>query len=192
MSTTTTPVAVMKTAVLPPPPAPLRTNRLSLSFSTSTTCGACACCAATRSARDSHQDAEHDDPSHDMPPGKKTRWTNQNAPAATTTIDPATTSRRPAASLRRTQRRERRRDDDHDQQLADLHAEVEREQRPAQRPRRQIHLAQDVGEAETVDEAERERDPGAHVPSAVDQQVVRADVDDAEGDRRLDDPRRRA
>ena len=36
------------------------------------------------------------------------------------------------------------------------------------------------------------RDPGAHVPSAVDEQVVRADVDDAERDRRLDDPGRRA
>src|SRR5437773_50348 len=49
-STTTTPVPVMNTAVFPPPP--LSTNRLSLSFSTSTILGACcpappACRAAT-------------------------------------------------------------------------------------------------------------------------------------------------
>ena len=42
-----------------------------------------------------------------------------------------------------------------------------------------------------MDEAERERDPGAHVAAAADQQVVGADVDDAQRDRRLDDPRRR-
>jgi hypothetical protein len=43
-----------------------------------------------------------------------------------------------------------------------------------------------------VDEAEGERNPGADVASTADQQVVGADVDDAERDRRLDDPRRRA
>src|SRR5437667_2075235 len=41
VSTTTTPLAPTNTAVLPPPP--LSTNRLSLSFSTSTTFGAGGC-----------------------------------------------------------------------------------------------------------------------------------------------------
>src|SRR5688572_23062107 len=39
-STTATPLAMTKTAVLPPPPAPRSTNRLSLTFSTSMTFGA--------------------------------------------------------------------------------------------------------------------------------------------------------
>ena len=116
---------------------------------------------------------------------------NQNAPAAITD-DRSGERQLPAGRLAaRPQRGERRRDDDDDQQLADFDAEVEREQRPAERARRQIHLAQHVGEAEAVDEAERERDPRAHVAAAADQQVVGADVDDAERDRRLDDPRRR-
>src|SRR2546422_11333179 len=51
VSTTTTPLAPTNTAVLPPPP--LSTNRLSLSFSTSTTFGAGGCWgAATGSARE--------------------------------------------------------------------------------------------------------------------------------------------
>ena len=92
----------------------------------------------------------------------------------------------------RPDRSQRRRDGDHHQQLAELHAEVERKQRPAQRARRQVHLAQHVREAEAVDEAERERDPGAHVAAAPRQQVVGADVDDAQRNRRFDDPCRRA
>ena len=91
----------------------------------------------------------------------------------------------------RAQRRERRRHDDDDEQLADLDPDVEREERPAERARRQIHLAQHVGEPEAVDEAERERDPRAHVAAVPDQQVVGADVDDAQRDGRLDDARRR-
>ena len=92
----------------------------------------------------------------------------------------------------RAQRRERRRHHRDDQQLADFHAGVEREQRPAERPRRQIHLAQHVREAEAMDEAERERNPGADVAAVADQQVVGADVDDAQRDGRLDQARRRA
>ena len=108
-----------------------------------------------------------------------------------TTTDPANASCRPAASLRERSAASADATSDDDQQLADFDADVEREQRPAERARRQIHLAQHVGEAEAVDEAERERDPGAHVAAAADQQVVGADVDDAERDGRLDDPRRR-
>ena len=88
---------------------------------------------------------------------------NQNAPAAMTTTDPATASWRPAVSLRERSAASARGDDDDDQQLTDLDADVEREQRPAERARRQVHLAQHVREAEAVDEAERERDPGADV-----------------------------
>jgi hypothetical protein len=44
VSTTTTPDVPTKTAVLPPPPVSM--NRLSRSFSTSTTLGAACCCAA--------------------------------------------------------------------------------------------------------------------------------------------------
>ena len=109
-----------------------------------------------------------------------------------TTTDPANASCRPAASLRERSAASAERDDDDDQQLTDFDAEVEREQRPAERARRQIHLAQHVGEPEAVDEAEGERNPGAHVAAAADQQVVGADIDDAERDRRLDDARRRA
>jgi len=58
----------------------------------------------------------------------------------------------------RSQRRERGGDDGDDEELTDFHADVEGEQRPAERARRQIHLAQDVGEAEPVDEAERKGD----------------------------------
>ena len=47
VSTTTTPVVPTKTAVLPPPPFSM--NRLSRSFSTSTTFGAAACDAVTTS-----------------------------------------------------------------------------------------------------------------------------------------------
>ena len=74
---------------------------------------------------------------------------------------------------------------------SDFDAEVEREQRPAERARGEVHLAQDVGEAEPVDESEGERDPGADVAAAAHQQVVGADVDDAERDRGLDQTRRR-
>ena len=113
-------------------------------------------------------------------------------PAATTTIDPAKARRRPAVSLLARNAAKRGGDDDDDEELPDFDPEVEREERPAERARRQVHLAQHVGEAEAVDEAEGERDPGAHVAAAADQQVVGADIDDAERDRRLDDPRRRA
>ena len=77
MSTTITPLAVTNTAVLPPPPFSM--NRLSLSFSTSTTFGLpCGCPLlrrfaaidrapnASRTPRDCHS-------LHAIPPGKKTR-----------------------------------------------------------------------------------------------------------------------
>ena len=104
-----------------------------------------------------------------------------------TTIEPANASRRPAASLR-------------ERSAASADATTtttsswpistprlnENSDQPSAR-RRQVHLAQDVREAEPVDEAERERDPRAHVAAAADQQVVGADVDDAQRDGRLDD-----
>ena len=104
-----------------------------------------------------------------------------------TTTDPANTSRRPAVSLRARSSGKGGRDDDDDEELTDFDADVERKQRPAERARRQIHFAQHVREAEAVNEAERERDPRAHVPAAVHEQVVGADVHDAERDGRLDD-----
>ena len=42
------------------------------------------------------QQAEHECSPHEIPPGKNTRWMNQNAPAAITTTDPANASRRAA------------------------------------------------------------------------------------------------
>jgi hypothetical protein len=42
-----------------------------------------------------------------------------------------------------------------------------------------------------VDEAEREGDPRPDIAAVAHHQVVGADVDDAQGDRRFDDPRRR-
>src|SRR5262249_23208492 len=53
-----------------------------------------------RQRADRDQRAQHHASLHDIPPGKKTRCTNQNAPAAMTTIDPANANCRPAASLR--------------------------------------------------------------------------------------------
>ena len=100
-STTTTPFAVTNTAVLPPPPR--STNRLSLTFSTSIDLRRVR---RRRLRLDGHQRAErqqhaqHDPSFHEMPPGKKTRWMNQNAPAAMTTTEPAKASCRPADWLR--------------------------------------------------------------------------------------------
>ena len=58
------------------------------------------------------------------------------------------------------QRRKRRRDDDHHQQLADFDTKVEGKQRPAQRPARQTHLTQHVGEPKPMNEAEAESGHG--------------------------------
>ena len=151
-------------------------------------------CAALARGRDANRQSAHEPPAcrapsalHRSPPDKNTRSTNQNPPAAMT-ADRAG-DRDPPASLGipSADRRQRRRGGDDDEQLPDLDADVEREQRPAQRPRRQVHLAQHVGEAEAVDQAEDERDPGPDVAALPDQEVVDADVDDAERDRRLDD-----
>src|SRR5262249_11203608 len=54
-----------------------------------------------RQCADPDDHAKHPSTAHKLPPEKKTRRTNQNVPAATTTTDPANTRRRPAASLRR-------------------------------------------------------------------------------------------
>jgi hypothetical protein len=78
-----------------------------------------------------------------------------------------------------------RHEQDHGQ-LSELDAEVEREQRPAQRLPRQPELAQHVGEAETVHQAEDERNPGTRVAAMPADQVVSADEDDTQRDRRLD------
>src|SRR5579864_8117733 len=53
-----------------------------------------------RDAAGGKQQPKHDPSFHEIPPGKKTRCTNQNVPAAITTIDPANASWRPADSLR--------------------------------------------------------------------------------------------
>ena len=51
---------------------------------------------------------------------------------------------------------------------------------------RQAELAQHVGEAETVHQAEDKRNPGTRIAAMPAQQVVRADEDDTERDRWLD------
>ena len=87
----------------------------------------------------------------------------------------------------RAQRGQRGRDGDDHEELPDFDADVERKQRPAERARRQVHLPKHVREPEAVNEAEGERNPRPHVASAAHQQVVGADVDDAQRDGRLDD-----
>ena len=107
-----------------------------------------------------------------------------------TPTDPA---RRDAAGEHRVamaHERQRRGDDDDDHRLADLDAEVEREERDAQRAVGESRFAQHAREPEAVHEAEDERDPRADVAALrAGQQVVGADVDDAQGDGRLDDAR---
>jgi hypothetical protein len=81
-------------------------------------------------------------------------------------------------------------------QLAQLDADVEPEQRPAQRRLRQPELAQDGREPEAVDEPEDAGQDGPEVAAAgrilaAGQQVVHADQHHAERDRRLDERRRR-
>src|SRR3989442_10792749 len=66
------------------------------------------------------------------------------------------------------------RDDQNDRGLADLDSRVERHERPAEVTARETQVAQDVGEAEAVDQPERERDPGAHVAPLRGQEVVQA------------------
>src|SRR5262249_13223684 len=56
------------------------------------------CCQ--REAADGHEYAQHHHTLHERPPGKKTRCTNQNAPATMTTSDPANARCLPAHSLR--------------------------------------------------------------------------------------------
>src|SRR5688500_14987984 len=100
-STTTTPPAVANTAVLPPPPPEhpqVVLDLLALGHDRRTWRGR-LCPHHGQRAQD-EQHAEHHSTSHDIPPGKKTRWMNQKAPAAMTTTDPATASCRPAASFR--------------------------------------------------------------------------------------------
>ena len=108
-----------------------------------------------------------------------------------TTIEPANATRSPATSLRRRIAASSARDEQHDGELADLDADVEREQRPAERLARKPELAQHVGEAEAVDQAEDERHPRAEIAAVAPDQVVGADEHDAQGDRRLDDAGRR-
>src|ERR1043166_1912613 len=96
---------------------------------------------------------------------------------------------RPLASL--TQHRKRRRHQDDDEKLADLDAYIKGEERPAQCPPRQLHFTQDVGESEPVNEAERERNQAPHIAAVLREKVVGPDVDDAQRNRRLNQPRRR-
>ena len=151
------------------------------------------CCATTYdTCASGDQGREHYDTFHTAPPGKKTRSTNQYAPASITTIEPANDEPPSGDLAARSNPDEQRRDEHDDDELADLDADVEREERPAQRAARQIHLAKHVREPEAVDQAERKGDPRARVAAAgADQQVVGAHVDDAERDGRLDGARRR-
>ena len=81
-------------------------------------------------------------------------------------------------------------------ELAELDAEVEAEQRPAQRVLRQAELAQDRREAEAVDQPEQAGHPRPEIAAGrrrvADQQVVDADQHDAQRDERLDERRRRS
>src|SRR5207248_11162034 len=84
--------------------------------------------------------------------------------------------------------RQKRDDREHDQDLAQLHADVETQERPRERSVRQSELAEHAGEAESVDEPERERDSRAPVAAARTRaKILEADVDDAERDQGLDD-----
>ena len=108
-----------------------------------------------------------------------------------TTIDPAKATRYPRAALRRRIAARTLATSTTMRELPDLDADVEREERPAERLVGQAELAQDVGESEAVDQAEDERHPGAQIAAVAAHQVVGADEHDAERNRRLDDGGRR-
>src|SRR5262249_59427923 len=90
------------------------------------------------------------------------------------------------------EQREERRDCEHDASLSDFDAGIEGEKRPGEGLSWQPELAQHAREAEAVHEAEAGGDRRAAVALAVrpTQQVVDSDIDDAERDDRLDEPRR--
>src|SRR5215510_3407111 len=90
------------------------------------------------------------------------------------------------------QRRQKRGHDHDDAHLPDLHAEIEREERPAQRPARQAEFPQHARESEAMHEAEEERYPGARIPARLAyHEVVNADINNAQRNGRLDKARRR-
>src|SRR2546422_6144364 len=79
------------------------------------------------------------------------------------------------------QRPQERDDDGHDDDLSDLDADVEEEQRGDEAGGREVHVLQDVRKAEAVHEAEQE----AHQPSLVEpreEQILEGHVRDAERD----------
>jgi len=88
------------------------------------------------------------------------------------------------------QQAERRHHDHQHQQLAELDADVEREQRGEQVRAGELHrVLQAEREAEPVHEAEQERDqPSAMRP--LDGDVLQRHVDDRRGDERLDERRK--
>ena len=77
------------------------------------------------------------------------------------------------------ERREQSSDDHDDDDLSEFDADVERRERPAQRARRQVHLAQNVRKSEAVNETEGKSDPRAHVAAALREQIVGSDINDA-------------
>src|SRR5688572_27278555 len=81
--------------------------------------------------------------------------------------------------------------DNDDGHLTDLDTQVEGKQGPAESPSGQVHFGQDIGKTKAVDEPEDKRNPGSNIPSFFHEKIVEAHIDDAEGDRRLDDSRRR-
>ena len=86
--------------------------------------------------------------------------------------------------------RKQRRHRQDDERLPDLDAEVEGEERPAERRAWQIHLTQNVRKAEPVDETEtksEDKTPVVLFPGS--EQAVDTHEDNAERDRRFDNTR---
>jgi hypothetical protein len=81
-------------------------------------------------------------------------------------MDPAVAMPRPAGSCGGGQF-EQRRDHQHDAELANLHADVEREERPAERLARQPELAQHVSEPEAVHQPASATQARGSLPSRV-------------------------
>ena len=101
VSTTVMPSDWTKTVVFPPPPA-LQDEEVVLEFFNLDDHRLLPALLRDdiRRGAGGDQSCEHYDTFHAAPPEKKTRCTNQNAPASITMMEPAKASRRPAASLR--------------------------------------------------------------------------------------------
>src|SRR5215471_14589842 len=85
----------------------------------------------------------------------------------------------------RAKRGKRRCHDENHDHLTDFDTEVEREERPAERTSRKIHLFQDIGESEPMDEPKRKSNPRPNITTFLHQQIVEPDIDNAQGNGRL-------